>query len=58
MALALQVVSSHLLGALDIEKLCRFKKALLTFSFRTPQVKPIHSNGRTARAFFCWTAVP
>jgi len=51
MALALQVVSSHHLGALDIEKLSLFKSFLSNASCHMPQPKPRHSSGRIVRAF-------
>jgi len=41
-----------------LKGLSLFKKFASTASCLTPQVKPRYSNGRIARAFFCWTVVP
>jgi len=57
MALALQVVSSHHLGALDIEKALSVQEFLSNASCHTPPAKPRRLSSRIARAFFCWTVV-
>jgi len=71
MALALQVVSSHHLGALDIEKALSVQellvKRLLPHAASEAETLkrsncprlflPRRLSSRIARAFFCWTVV-